>query len=322
MIIYIYGEDTFRSRRYLKESVARFKKERDPQGYNVVFLDGKKDSPGKIFTELSSAPFLAERRMIVMEDVLLSSDKDFLGQLNSWIKDKKIPESNVAVFWQGEKISKVKEAEELARRLTKEKYAREFKKMTGYELCRWVNEEIKARGDRFSRPAVDYLCANAGDDVWLLNSLIDELAAYAGGAKEVVIDDVLLFLDEKVDDNIFNLIDAIAAGNKKLAFKLLEGQRRDGEDDGYIFAMLLRQYRILLMMRDLIDREDAAGSDEMAKRLGLHPFVVRKSLPLARRHSMVELKKIHDNLLDIDIKTKTGRGDQSLLIDLFVGSLS
>jgi len=37
MIIYIYGEDTFRSHQYLKQQIERFKKERDPQGMNVVF---------------------------------------------------------------------------------------------------------------------------------------------------------------------------------------------------------------------------------------------------------------------------------------------
>ena len=60
MVIYIYGEDTFRSRNYLKQQVERFKKERDPQGMNVVVLDGQKDGE-RIWGEILATPFLAEK---------------------------------------------------------------------------------------------------------------------------------------------------------------------------------------------------------------------------------------------------------------------
>ena len=48
MIIYIWGEDTFRSRQYLKKTIEQFKKQRDPQGYNVVILDTKKEESGRV----------------------------------------------------------------------------------------------------------------------------------------------------------------------------------------------------------------------------------------------------------------------------------
>ena len=96
-------------------------------------------------------------------------------------------------------------------------------------------------------------------------------------------------------------------------------QYRLGKDPGYIFVMILRQFKILLELRDLYEREDKLTSDQIAKKLGLHPFVVKKSLPMIKRYTMAELKNIYQQLLDIDIKTKTGQGDQSLMLDLFVG---
>ena len=58
MIIYIYGADTFRSRQYLKEQVDKFKTTRDPQGYNVVFLDATKTDASRILSEVVSVPFM------------------------------------------------------------------------------------------------------------------------------------------------------------------------------------------------------------------------------------------------------------------------
>ena len=52
MIIFIHGEDTFRSRKFLKEQVEEFKKKRDPNGLNIVFIDGKNEKGENIFREI------------------------------------------------------------------------------------------------------------------------------------------------------------------------------------------------------------------------------------------------------------------------------
>ncbi len=321
MILFLHGPDTFRSRQYLHESIQKFKIQRDPQGYNVVFVDGKKDEAGKILMEINSAPFLAERRMIVIENILSSSDKELLGELIERIKTQKFPDSNIIIFWQGEAFSKIKEAKELQALLTKEKYAPEFITLKGAELARWAAKEIKARGGVIEPPALDFLCQNVGADMWGLNSLIDQLVAYTSKLeiRPITLADVQLFLDEKVDDNIFNMVEAVVNGNKKLAFKLLAEQRRLGEEDSKIFGLIVWQFRILLEMADLLEREPKAISETIAKELGIHPFVAKKNLAAARRLPLSALQKIYRDLLEIDIKTKTGQGDQSLLTDMFIG---
>lgn len=320
MVIYIYGEDTFRSRQYLRKNIEQFKKTRDPQGYNVVILDAKKEKPGKILTELVTAPFLAERRMAVIENILSISDKELLGELITKVKEQKIPESNVVVFYQDDKLGKVKEVKEFDKILSKEKFAQEFNVFEGAELIGWVKKEIETRGGKIANPALQYLCQNVGKDMWLLNTMIDQLVAFKAGA-EIETVDIHLFLEEKGDDSIFNLVDAVVAGNRKLAFKMIQTQLEAGEDYQFIFTMIIRQFKILLQMRDLSDREDSS-SDTMAQVLGIHPFVVRKSMPLVKKYSMERLKNIYDQLLQIDIKTKTGQGGQSMLIDLFVGKMT
>jgi DNA polymerase III delta subunit len=45
---------------------------------------------------------------------------------------------------------------------------------------------------------------------------------------------------------------------------------------------------------------------------------VKKNLAFIKRTSLENLKKIYQELLDIDIKTKTGQANQEILIDLFI----
>jgi len=320
MIIYIHGEDTYRSSNYLKQTVDRFKKERDPQGLNVAILDGQKDQAGRFWDEITASPFLAERRMVILKNILSNKDMDILDALIEGIKTKKIPENNIAVFFQGEPMGKSKAVQELHKLLAKEKWAMEFENLSGAKLTAWVKEEVEKRGGKISQLATSFLCQNVGKDVWYLDSLMDQLVAFAD-KKEIGLSDAQLFLEEKVDDSIFNMVDAIIAGNRRTAFKLLQEQRRMGGEEMYLFSMILRQFRILVEMRDLFNRGENIPSDQIAKELELHPFVVKKSLPLMKRYSLDKLKEIYKELLDIDVKTKTGQGDQSLLVDLFVGKV-
>jgi DNA polymerase III delta subunit len=360
--------------------VAKFKAARDPQGYNVVILDCAKLEAGKVLSEISASPFLAPKRMIVLENILSNSDKGLLSELvgrvigvipakaclsgrqagiqvagspiRSGMTDKKgFPESNIIVFYQSDEHSKVKEAKELDALLKKEKYAKEFETMSGAPLVGWIVVEVKNRppagGGKISASAAQYLATNVGGDMWHLDTLIDQLVAYChceersdeviptnqigdgiaappAGARndkrEITLADVQLFLDEKIDDNTFALTDAIVAGNHKLAFKLLNGQRALGAEDAQIFGAILWQFRVLMSMRDLYERCDVR-SDEMAKVLKLHPFVVKKNLTIVKKYSTEKLKKTYADLLDIDIKTKTGFAEQELLMDLFVGRM-
>ncbi len=320
MIIFLHGADTFRSRQYLRQSIEKFKRDRDPQGYNVVLLDGQKEKAGRILSEMVAAPFLAERRLVVVNNVLASSDKELLQELADRVKNHRLPESNIIIFWQGEALSKVKEAKELQGILAKEKYAQEFAPLTGAKLSAWVKNEVEGRGGKIEDQALAYLCQNGGHDLWFLNSTIDQLVAYQRNGA-ITFAAVQLFLEEKVDDNAFNMVDAIVAGNHKLAFKLLEEQRRQGEEESRLFGLLVWQFRIILEMADALEREGSVSSEILAKKLGIHPFVARKNMAIAKRYPLRKIEQMYERLLDIDIKTKTGQADQSLLIDLFVGSI-
>ncbi len=76
MVIFLYGKDIFRSREHLKKMTAKFRADRDPQGYNVVRLDASAESESsRIMNEMLASPFLAERRLAVIESLLSSKHK-------------------------------------------------------------------------------------------------------------------------------------------------------------------------------------------------------------------------------------------------------
>jgi len=320
MIIFLYGKDTYRSRQQLKKMVDKFKVDRDPQGFNVVELDCDKDTGANIMQQLLTAPFLAEKKMIVLKNLLSASEhKDFLSELMTRIDGKRLPEENIILFWEGNDTFKTKNAKTLFEKLKKEKFVQSFPEMRGLELSNWVKSEIVSRGGKIEPKALNFLLQNFGNDMWSLSTIIDQLLSYT--SQEISLEDVQKFLGEKVDDNIFNLIDFIVGKQKNKVFKMIRKQYENGEDAQFIFAMILRQFRILLELREVYEKQDNMHSADLAKILGIHPFVVTKSMAFVKRYTLNQIKDIYLKLLEIDTKTKTGQGGQSFLLDVFVGTL-
>src|SRR3989338_4102857 len=321
MIFFIYGKDTFRSREYIHKMVEKFRLYRDPQGLNVSFVDCETQTAPAVAESLLTMPFLAERRMIILRHSLSSKQANLQETLRALVEEKKIPSSNVAVFWDTLDAWKTNAAKALAERLLQEEFVQKFDLLSGNQLVEWIAKRGEQRGTTIEKQAALFLAAHVGNDIWYLAGLIDQLAAYASSSKDqsVHLSDVRLFVDEKSDDNIFNFVDALVAKRGASVFAMMREQYRERHDPGYLFAMVVRQFRILLEMRDLFDHEDSLQSETMAKKLELHPFVVKKSLPFVKRYSLAEFKAVYDESLMIDIQTKTGQGDQSLLLDIFVG---
>ncbi|MFA7245101.1 MAG: DNA polymerase III subunit delta [Candidatus Magasanikbacteria bacterium] len=318
MIIFLYGKDTYRSKQQLKKMVEKFKVERDPQGYNVVDLDCEKEDKNNILQQMLTSPFLAEKKMVILKNLLTTTEhKDFLKEIKKRIEENNFPENNIIVFWENTDIFKNKNSKELSEVLKTEKFAQFFGELKGLDLSNWIKQEVSLRGGKIEVPSLNYLLQNFSLDMWSLSNLLDQLLSYNTAIDLVT---TQKFVEEKIDDNIFNLVDAIVAGQKNKAFKMIRKQYEKGEDAQFIFAMLLRQFRILLEMREIYEKQDSIHSNDLAKMLGLHPFVVTKSLVFVKRYTLSHLKNIYLKLLEMDTKTKTGQGDQSLLIDVLVGT--
>ena len=125
MLIFLYGKDSFRSHEYMKDMVFKFRKDRDPQNLNTIILDCEKDNKN-VLEQVSSAPFLGERRMIVLKNFLISKNIDIQEELIECLKKKKIPETNVIIFLESTDVFKTKTVKKLFGILSKEKYSQKL----------------------------------------------------------------------------------------------------------------------------------------------------------------------------------------------------
>lgn len=328
MIFFLYGPDTFRSRLKLKQIKDKFIAEVDKSALNIEALDGTKLETPQFEKAINTMPFLAKKRLVIIEDLISKNkgqkiQKEILETLG-----KKELTDTVVVFWESglgddkakKSRSKVttKRSNLLFGRLKKEKYAQEFNLLNEAETVRWTASEIKNRNGKIQPAALNLLAELVGNDLWQMNSEIDKLLAFAKN-QEITVADVSGLVKTKLDENIFKLTDALGQKNKTLALKLISDQLKSGTLPTELLTKITWQFKNLLLVKDFMEQNgDAYPSDRLTYQLGLHPFVVKKTLAQARFHQLASLKKTYKNLLGIDYKIKTSQISPEVLFDLLV----
>lgn len=320
MLVLLYGPDTFRSRQYLKEMIEEFKAKRDPSGLNVACFDAEKVEPGEILEALTASPFLAEKRLVAVERLSARKQKDLADCLLAMVKDKKIPSTTVAIFWEGE-IKK--NSHPLFDVLAKQDFSRKFDLLAGEKLGQWIKQELKQRNFKIEKSALAALVSYPWNDLWQLNNELEKITAYLSqkDEKEIVLKDLSPFLANPADENIFHFIDALVGRRPKEAIKLLHDQWDSGETEFRLFNFLIGQISNLLIIKDYFTLNPGVNSYQAAQVLGLHPFVVKKSLAVLPGFSFERLKEIHRQLLEIDIQAKTGGGELKNLMEMLVAKI-
>lgn len=314
MIFFLYGPDTYRSRHKLKELTDKFIKEVDQSELNLSYSDGAKIKVEELNSAVATPPFLARKRMVVVTDLLSKNkDKELGRQVIELLEKETMLKDVVLIFWES---AKVDERTVLFKRLAKEKYAQKFDLFNEFEVKSWIRLEIKHRGGNIASAGIDRLSQLAGNDLWQLNSEVDKLIAYKN-SKTIEEADVVVLVKGRFDDNIFDFVDAIANKNQKLAMHLLSDQLNSGANELYLLTMLIRQFRILLQVKDLT-ADSLASQQQVAVELGLHPFVARKALQQVRNFSADKLKSIYRELLATDVKIKTSYAAPETLFGLLL----
>lgn len=316
MIIFFYGVDTYRSNQKLKEIISGYQA-KHKSGLNFRQVEWAAETFDEIRGMLSSFSMFDEKRLIIIKDACqaLKSDQEKLIEL---LADKKTAkdENAIVVFYESGKTEK----SELAAWLKKNtKMIECFEPLTGAKLNNWVKKEIQNLGGQISPAAAEKLVGFVGSDLWQMSQEVNKLISFKVN-KLITEEDVDLLVKSKYDPNIFATIDALANRNKNLAYKLMHQHLSQGENEIYILTMFVYQFRNLLQIKSLID--GGLSSDALAKKTGLHSFVIKKSWGMVKNFSLDVLKKIYERLLKLDIAIKQGRIEPQTALDLIVAEIA
>jgi DNA polymerase-3 subunit delta len=192
----------------------------------------------------------------------------------------------------------------------------------GSELTKWILKRAKAGGGDFRPAAAEALATAAGDEPRLLANEVDKLLAYVDWARPVEAADVEELTPAAGEAVIWDLVDALGALNGPLALKKFHVLLAMPSQDLFaIFAMIVRQFRLLLQTREIVDGGGNAGAVMQALNLK-GSFQADKYVRQCRNFTQGQLESIYRQLLDLDLTLKSGSGDDTAAVDSFIAGLT
>jgi len=307
MIIFLYGEDTYRSRKKLEEIVAHYK-EIHKSGLNLRYFDGQKTDLGEIKSELQTVSMFKEKKLFILTDAFSNKElKEGFLKERKWLVDS----DNVVLFYEKQgSFSK----DPFFTFLKKHAQTQEFELLDGPKTRSWLKNEFEKSKIRIGPMVLEAMLSCAGNDLWQLSNDVGKLVAFKGG-REVELKDVRALVKPKIETDIFKTIDAIALKNKKQALNLLHKHLEKGDSPLYLLSMINFQFRNILGVKDLIERGQPLSKS------GLSPFLARKGYEQARKFTYDELKKIYQKIFLVDHSIKTGKIDPQAALDLLIAEL-
>ena len=321
MVIFLYGPDTYRSRQKLAALKNGFHQKKDSTGLGLINLDGANLTVDQFRAGVLSLALFSQKRMIIIENLLAKNrNRELIQEIKNFLGRSNQDQDNVVVFWE-ETFETNEINRDLVSQLKMGKYSQEFPLLKEAEIIDWLKKEVAKRNGKIDLTAIQTLINYVGADLWQLNNELNKLLAYTQTGRGIITRrEVEMLVKPKIDENIFNLTEAIGVKNKKLALKLFNDQIEKGVPFEYLLTMIAWQYRNLLLIKDFLGDKKRLSPKILAQKLKLHPFVCQKALNQINKYTITELKKIYKQLLAVDLKIKTTRINPEVLFDLLIAN--
>jgi len=319
MIIFLYGQDTYRSRQKLNEIIEHYKKIHK-SGLSLKFFEEKELSSEDFRDEFQQTSMFAEKKMIVLKSVFSNRE----GFKESFLKDSKkiINSKDIILFFEGGEVPR---NDSLFKLLKKYAKSQEFEPLEGEQLRRWVKKEFANLKTKIDENALIKLIEFVGNNLWQMENEIRKLVSYKLKCPnpEISQRDIELLVKPKIETDIFKTIDAIASKNKKQAIELIHKHLERGDAPLYLLSMINFQFRNLLIVKshELRHKFYAGDMRVLAEKLKMHPYVIQKSTQQAKKFNFEELKKIYQKIFQVDLSIKTGKVEPETALDLFIAEI-
>jgi len=349
-ILFLYGNDEYAIARRLREFTSIFADASEAE-MNTAHLDARSMTESDWGNAVNVLPFMAKQRLVILaspsarfakpgpkagetEDAQAAQGQGgikpdaesqaearrrFLGSL------ERVPETTRLVITENMELRTKKDREAAERHwlvtwMRKNHHVVELlaQPLVGM-MPGWIAKEARAQGGELVGAAASRLADMVGTDTRQAAQEVTKLLTYVNWSRPVTAEDVEALSPLTAAPDVFDMVDALAAGKSRQAQRLLH-RLLENQDAFSSWGMIIRQFRLVLLAREV--RDGGGGEAEAVKALGAQPFVARKALDQARGFTMPRLEMIYHRLLEIDEGAKTGRMPLDVALDVLVAELT
>ena len=305
----------------IDQKVASIKKEFpvfEPE-LNDTKLDCREHTCQELINEVTSVPFFSDYRLVTLtHPYFLTSEKvkgdkpeeiERLVDVLCHLSDDMI----VIIYAPG----KLDERKKTTKALRKVATSIEFDHPEPHRLKAICRQAFKARKTTIDEDALDLLLARAGESLMHLQNETDKLSLYAS---HLTLEDVSRMVSKPIEENAFELTNAILKRDVGKAFEIYRDLMTKNEEPVRLIALMASSLRTLYQVK-LLDRKGYTDQ-EIGKYLDMNPYRLRYIRHDSPNFELDDLMQLIQSLSDLDLQIKRGMIDKYQGLELFLVKLN
>lgn len=275
---------------------------------NLSRFEGKDIDQPKLVDLAETMPFLAERRVIVIENSGM-----FKGSSDVMADYLKEPSPTTFFIFSEKEVDK---RNRLYKTVREKGYISDFGEQDENTLTRWIVGLVKKEGMEIDRAAVALLLYKTGTDMENIRKELEKCICYCLNRGKITQEDVETICTERLSNRIFDMINFLAAGKKEQALKLYYDLLALKEPPMRILFLISRQFNMLLQAKLL--REKGYDRRIISEKMGVAPFIAGKYIDQAARFKKSVLRLALEDCVKAEEDVKTGRIADVLSVELLM----
>lgn len=300
----LYGEERYLLLQYRDKLVNALSTKDDTM--NFTRFEGDDISENEIIDLAETLPFFTDKRLILVENApFFSANSDKIVEYMS-----QIPDTTYFVFCEKTADKRTR----LYKAISKVGSAIEFKRMDEKTLQTWIVSRLKKNNKQITGAVLNLFLSRTGDDMGTIDMELEKLISYVGDRPVITEEDIMAITSVKIEDKVFDMIDAITVKNQKLALSLYSDLLTLKVAPVKTLKLIEKQYQRLFIVKSMAN----ASSNEIATKAGIPSFFVKKYVAQCKSYSMQKLREILQTISDLDYSFKSGNLSDQLAVELFI----
>ncbi len=183
-------------------------------------------------------------------------------------------------------------------------------------LKRWVAGLVRKEQKQISEFVIVYFLDKVGTDMENIQGELEKVFCYALERDTITKEDIDAVCVTQITNHIFEMVDAVAAGNQQKALDLYYELLALKEPPMRILFLLYVSTGCFSMSRHLQIRD--MEEKRLSSKAGLHPFVAVKNMEQAKRFKMGQLRRVMEEAgVQLEAGCKNSIADRYPSVELF-----
>lgn len=275
---------------------------------NLNCFEGKGIVPGEVIDLAQTMPFLAERRVLVIENS--GFFKRGGETLAEYLADPAPSAYFLFVETEIDKRSRLYKAASARGRVI------ECKTPDEGVLKRWVVELLAKDNKRITQRDLDLFLEKTGTDMENIRGEVEKLVCYCLDREAVTVQDIEAVCVRQIGSRIFDMVEAVADKKQRRAMELYYDLLTLKEPPMRILFLIARQFNLLLQVKEL--KNKGYDTRSIGEKVGLKGFIAGKYVSQAAKFKEAELRQALTDCVETEEAVKTGRMNDVMSVELLI----